>query len=878
MNHPDEIELAAFLTGELSPQAGTRVGEHLDGCPSCRVVAERLTAVPPDVAASLLIAAGSKPAEEALPTGPRIAGYADFRELGRGGSGIVYRARDLAADELVAVKVMRSGVFATASERSGFLAEAEAASRLRHPNVVPVTAIGGRDAVPYFVMEYAFGGSLAGRLDGTPVSPDVAGRLVGTVARAVQFAHDAGVIHRDLKPGNILLGDGPDPFAVPKVADFGTAKRAGDEPSATPTQAVLGTPSYMAPEQAFGRSKQVGPTADVYSLGAILYELLTGRPPFRGETPYETLLQVRTMPLVWPRSLRPEIPRPLEAICLKCLERDPHQRYPTASALADDLGRFLGRGNVQARPPGSARRLTRWAKANPSTARMAALLAGVLAAGVVALSALWLHAEGQRRHAQRSAEAALRSRVAARKTLALYAKTTVRFFRTPESMTAEEVDSLRRANIEAEEVLSAPTGDPQEEAEAAYALLQLADSLFLIRDSDASVRLCRTGVGVLKRLADADPDELRFAFKYSQGCSQLSGTLAAVGGSAEAESLAREAIRVGEGVLARTPDSDECGGALANYRTHLAAMLTTRGGYAAAEPLFAAAVAESRRLSAKYPGDPLRWNFARVTLRGHGELLFARDRSIDGLVDSTRFGLSVVRANRGSYPLPNWSHVLAPAVYTTDAVAALDHCGRRGEADGLVAEGLSAAEAIFAEAPSDLQAKLALADQLQASGRRRPDTDGARELFRRAAAAYEELQATNFAAIADARRLELWATCPDPATRDVRRAVALARRDPKLRHWLGIALYADGKYDEARPTLAAPASDGPSEFPHVRRRSYLVLTLLRLGEKDAARKELESLTDDLRLASRVAWPELPDWAAAWDGVHRSEPPVLWRKK
>lgn len=138
------------------------------------------------------------------------------------------------------------------------------------------------------------------------------------------------------------------------------------------------------------------------------------------------------------------------------------------------------------------------------------------------------------------------------------------------------------------------------------------------------------------------------------------------------------------------------------------------------------------------------------------------------------------------------------------------------------------------------------------------------------------MQATNFAAVADARRLELWATCPDSRLRDAGRAVALARGTPKLRHWLGVALYAEGKYDEARAALAAP--DGPGEFPHVRRRSYLVLTLSRLGEKDAARRELDALTEDLRSVSRVAWPELPDWAAAWDGVHRGEPPVLWRKK
>lgn len=357
MNHPDERELGAFLAGELSASASDSAAAHLDACAECRTVVERLTAVPPDVAASLRVSVGSKPLDDITPHGPAIAGYADFRELGRGGSGIVYRARRLLDDELVAIKVMRSGVFATTGERSRFLAEADAALRLRHPNIIPVMAIGGRDAVPYFVMEYAFGGSLAGQLNGTPLSPETASRLVEAVARAVQFAHESGVIHRDLKPGNILLDDNPEHYARPKVADFGMAKSTGEEPSATPTQAVLGTPSYMAPEQAFGHSKKVGPTADVYSLGAMLYELLTGRPPFKGETPYATLLQVRTLPLVWPRSLRPDTPKPLEAICLKCLDRDPLQRYPTAAAVADDLACFSNGQRIQARTPGLLRRV-----------------------------------------------------------------------------------------------------------------------------------------------------------------------------------------------------------------------------------------------------------------------------------------------------------------------------------------------------------------------------------------------------------------------------------------------------------------------------------------------------------------------------------------
>jgi serine/threonine-protein kinase len=244
-----------------------------------------------------------------------------------------------------------------------FRAEAEAVARLQHPNVIQIFDIGEHSGLPYFSLEYAEGGSLAQRLDGTPWPPEEAARLLKTLARAVQAAHERGIVHRDLKPGNVLLaGDG-----TPKVADFGLAKQIESISPAT-ASAVVGTPCYMAPEQA--KMEKVGPAADIYALGAILYELLTGRPPFRGPTQMDTLMQVMAEEPVPPSRLQPKLPRDLETICLKCLQKDSTCRYARADALGDDLDRFLASEPVQAKPQSTLARAVKWVKRHPGVAAL----------------------------------------------------------------------------------------------------------------------------------------------------------------------------------------------------------------------------------------------------------------------------------------------------------------------------------------------------------------------------------------------------------------------------------------------------------------------------------------------------------------------------
>ncbi len=276
------------------------------------------------------------PAPRSLAT---VTWYELLEEVGRGRMGVVYRARHVGLNKIVAVKVMRDALFAGRGERRRFRSEAEAVAGLQHAHIVQVYDYGEHDDVPFFSMEFLEGGTLAGRLRRGRLSAAEAARLIETLARAIHYAHGQGIIHRDLKPGNILFGgDG-----TPKIADFSIAKHLDGKGDETETGAIMGTACYMAPEQAWGRSRRVTPAADTYSLGAILYQALAGRPPFRGETTLETLAQVRDSDPVQPSLRQPGVPAELDAICLKCLRKDPAKRYRSAWALAEELRRFRAR-------------------------------------------------------------------------------------------------------------------------------------------------------------------------------------------------------------------------------------------------------------------------------------------------------------------------------------------------------------------------------------------------------------------------------------------------------------------------------------------------------------------------------------------------------
>jgi len=441
---PSREQLQALLFGQLDGSGAALVETHVQSCPLCQDVLERLTTAPADKTHELHPPAGfplCSGAEEsvvrelkALPAPPswcaatfrrehepsttartsrapapppRIPGYEILGELGRGGMGIVYKAQQLRLHRLVALKMVLTGGDAGPQELARFRTEAEVAAQLQHANIVQIYEVGEHEGRPFCALEFVEGGTLADQLAGNPLPALVAAQVTEVLARAMHYAHERGVLHRDLKPANILLkdegrearGEGREPTGengaisplgsrlsslTPKISDFGLAKRLKDKGNQTNSAIVMGTPSYMAPEQAGGSARSTGPATDVYALGALLYEMLTGRPPFKGESPLDTLQLVQSVEPVPPGRLQPRVPRDLETICLKCLEKETSRRYGSALSLAEDLGHFRKGEPIAARPAAAVERTWRWCRRQPALAALlaaVALLVLVLAVG-----------------------------------------------------------------------------------------------------------------------------------------------------------------------------------------------------------------------------------------------------------------------------------------------------------------------------------------------------------------------------------------------------------------------------------------------------------------------------------------------------------------
>jgi tetratricopeptide (TPR) repeat protein/tRNA A-37 threonylcarbamoyl transferase component Bud32 len=546
---------------------------------------------------------GPPPARAAAPVLP---GYQILGELGRGGMGVVYKARQLRLNRIVALKMILAGDYAPPEAVVRFMAEAESIARLHHPHIVQIFAYGDHDRRPYFEMEYVDGGSLADRLGGRPWPLRDAARLVETLARAIHAAHRLGVVHRDLKPANILLtNDG-----IPKIADFGLAKCLDTETGLTRTEWIVGSPSYMAPEQAGEGGRPIGPTADLYSLGAILYSLITGRPPFQAATVLETLEQVRSVSPIAPARLRPGLPRDLATICLKCLEKDPLRRYGSAAELAEDLRRFEAGETIRARPAGAHERLWRWCRREPAVASMAL----ALLAGLVGVATQW-----------RRAELHLKDALHQRTRAELHLADAIKQQRRAERNERSQVEANHALQLANDRERTASRRAQQRFVAAMAALKKFEDitqNEALQRDphlEELRAELLQTALGFYSEFQalleeDGSPDARSRLVEASARAAQLTWEL---GRQDDALAAHRRALALVERMVAATPDDPEWQFALGRCHTRIGFTLRTMGRPAEALLSYEKARSIQESLARGHPGvarnrEVLSWTLSNL--------------------------------------------------------------------------------------------------------------------------------------------------------------------------------------------------------------------------------------------------------------------------
>jgi serine/threonine-protein kinase len=548
----------------------------------------------------------------ALPLPSTFGAYDVLAEIGRGGMGVVYRARHRALNRLVALKMMAVDAGGGTDALARFRNEAQAAARLQHPNVVQIFEVGEHDGLPYLAMEYVDGQSLAQCLAGQPIHAAQAAHLVETLARAVHAAHQVGVIHRDLKPANILIHgsgagreakghgtresaarDGPAPLdaASVKITDFGLAKQLDSEVGMqTESGAILGTPCYMAPEQAEGRGRQAGPTTDIYSLGALLYELVTGRPPFRGVTRLDTLRQIIHDEPVPPRRLQSDVPRDLETICLKCLRKDPGHRYASAQDLAEDLHRYQAGEPIRARPVGRVEIAWRWCRRQPL--RTALGLALILSVVMGLALVLWqwrraedhlgvsedlrLQAESREAVTERlRQEAVARQAVTERLRLEAvtreraldeserFAHLTLKEFmvhaaekglRDGQALDPQRRELLLKAQTYYQKFLQRRQNDPVLRQELAETSAHLANIIRQIGTPEEALAAYRRALTLFQELAKDDPDSVPQRYSQAVVHNHMASVLATLGRHGEALDSLQSARKLLEAALRTTPD------------------------------------------------------------------------------------------------------------------------------------------------------------------------------------------------------------------------------------------------------------------------------------------------------------------------------------
>ncbi len=584
-------------------------------------------------------------------------GYELLQVLGQGGMGVVYKARQKGADRLVALKLIRADRLTSDADVQRFRNEAEAAAQLDHPHIVPVYEVGARTGHFFFSMKLNEGGGLDEQLDRFRDDPQKAARLVAQVARAVHHAHQRGILHRDLKPSNILL----DREGQPHVSDFGLAKRIEADASLTQTGAIVGTPQYMAPEQTRSQKGTVTTATDVYGLGAVLYALLTGQPPFQDETVLETLEQVRKREPEPPRRSNPKVDRDLETICLKCLEKEPGQRYGSAEALAEELESWLRGEPIAARPVGRLDRLWRWCRRNPVLAVLTCALVGTLVLLIIGLVVgsivIWHQKvradEAYKSEAEQRRRADEKRRWARKAVNDMYTGVAENWLAHEPRMTEIQKQFLRRALEFYKELAAEESANPDERLERAVAFRRMAD----IRGggfhrAEGAENNYRQAVMLCEELADEFPDNDAYQAELVRSREKLGRFLGDNHRSVEAEPFLLRARIVAEGLANKSPNDPQDRETLAECETSLG-VLWSATDLQKAEAALSRALTIRQELARAYPevGDYReKLAFAHLAL---GEVHRTRGR-LKETEQAFKQAALLLEARRKEAALPPW--------------------------------------------------------------------------------------------------------------------------------------------------------------------------------------------------------------------------------
>jgi serine/threonine protein kinase/TolA-binding protein len=640
-----------------------------------------------------------------------VPGYEIVDVLGRGGMGVVYQARQLALKRTVALKMILTGVHASPGQLVRFRAEAEAVARLQHPNIVQVYEIGEHKGLPYISLEFVDGGSLDKHLAGAPQAPRLAARLMERLARAMHYAHQKGIVHRDLKPANVLLqkpfsregpgstedrtkpeGDKGRPSIplsstsstaggaaaavtwTPKITDFGLAKQLEEESGQTRSGAILGTPSYMAPEQAQGAVHSIGPASDVYALGSMLYETLTGRPPFRAAKPLDTVQQVISQDPVPPSRLNPKVPRDLETICLKCLQKEPRKRYASAEALAEDLRRFQASEPIEARPTPMWERAWKWARRRPAVAALVAVI------GLAAVGLLWggLWYNGQLRHERDRAElerdrAETNFRMAFQAVDNLLREVGAKDLENEPHMEQQRRRLLEKALRYYQEFLKQKSDDPIVRKQTGKAHKQLGDVFRLLQQTAEAEKAYQKAIAHLDRLAAEFPEEAEYQNALAESYNWLGELYRESDRLNEAAAVYREALKIQEKLAADYPKEPEYPRNKARSLFNLGIVFQDKGQAPEAEKAFAGAIAILKDPKIQFPDEPPhRQELARALINLG---LFLTSRSVDQALAANSEALALLKPLAEKLSSPEFRKELA-IIYNNRALI-LIHAGRQ---------------------------------------------------------------------------------------------------------------------------------------------------------------------------------------------------------